>query len=140
LARNALNDDGLMAQWVYGRSETEYKLIMRTFLTVFPNATLWGSDLLVGSKSPLHLERAAFERKLQDPAMRAVLESVGLGSFEALLSRYRAGPDELTQFLGPGPILTDDRPMVEYFLSLPSGERAVDLSGLRGDPRRLVYP
>jgi hypothetical protein len=50
---------------------------------------------------------------------------------------YRAGPDELRAFVGPGPLLTDDRPLVEYFLSLPR-DREVDLSTLRGDVRRLV--
>jgi hypothetical protein len=33
---------------------------------------------------------------------------------------YAAGPEELAQFVGVGPVLTDDRPVVEYFLSLPS--------------------
>ena len=59
-------------------------------------------------------------------------------SFEQLLDLYRAGPDELRAFVGPGPILTDDRPLVEYFLSLPR-DRDVDLSPLtRGDVRRHV--
>lgn len=45
---------------------------------------------------------------------------------------FVAGPDELRQFVGDGPILTDDRPMVEYFLSLPR-DRDVNLPGVRGD-------
>ena len=40
-------------------------------------------------------------------------------------------------FVGDGPILTDDRPLVEYFLSLPSA-RDPDLSRLRGDVQRHV--
>ena len=38
----------------------------------------------------------------------------------------------LRAFVGPGPLLTDDRPLVEYFLSLPR-DRDVDLSSLKGD-------
>jgi hypothetical protein len=48
-----------------------------------------------------------------------------------------AGPDELRRFVGDGPILTDDKPMVEYFLSLPR-DRDVNLSGVRGDVTRYV--
>jgi len=34
-------------------------------------------------------------------------------------------------------VLTDDRPLVEYFLSLPRGQD-VDLTPLKGDVRRFV--
>ena len=62
---------------------------------------------------------------------------LGVKSFEDLLKLFVAGPDELRQFVGDGPILTDDRPMVEYFLSLPR-DRDVNLSGVRGDVTRYV--
>ncbi|HZU04549.1 MAG TPA: fused MFS/spermidine synthase [Chloroflexota bacterium] len=137
LARAALRDDGLMLQWLVPLPETQHKLIVRTFLSVFPEATLWfQGTLLVGTKQPLWLDPAAFERKLANPDVRAALATVGLDSFEALLAQYWAGPAELQRYAGPGPILTDDRPLVEYFLSLPRGERMADLSAVRGDPRR----
>jgi spermidine synthase len=139
LVRKALKDGGLMLQWNGGESETEYKLILRTFLSVFPHATLWeGGRLMVGTKEPLRLERAAFERKLRDPETRRALQGVKLGSFEALLSRYMAGPQEARRFAGAGPLLTDDKPRIEYFLSLPRASSAPDLSGLRGQVRRHV--
>jgi len=138
LARNALEDDGLMVQWIAG-SETQYKLIMRTFLSVFPHTTLWAQgSLMVGSKSPLRLDRADFERKLKHPDTQKTLEKVGLGAFETLLGMYTAGPDELRQFVGRGATLSDDQPMVEYFLSLPWQDARVDLSGLHGDVGRHV--
>jgi hypothetical protein len=40
--------------------------------------------------------------------------------------------------VGPGPILTDDRPLIEYFLSLPQNERDIDLSGLRGNVGDII--
>ena len=39
--------------------------------------------------------------------------------------------------VGPGPLLTDDKPLVEYFLSLPR-DRDVDPSPMKGDVRRYV--
>lgn len=62
---------------------------------------------------------------------------LGVKSFEDLLKLYRAGPRELRDFVGSGPILTDDRPLVEYFLSLPR-DREMDLRGLQGDVREIV--
>lgn len=139
LARRVLKDDGLMLQWIGELPETQYKLIMRTFLSVFPETTLWFmGHLMVGATQPLQIDRAAFERKLHDPTTRAALEQVRLASWEALLGLYWAGPDELRQYVGPGPLLSDDRPLVEYFLSLPRNEPLRDVSGVRGDVQRHV--
>jgi hypothetical protein len=139
LARNALKDDGLMLQWIGLRTEVQYKLIMRTFLSVFPHTTLWDNGgLMVGSKQPLQLDPADLERKRQDLATREGLESMGLHSFEALLSAYTAGPEELHRLVGPGPILTDDGPMAENFLSLPHDARMLDLTNVRGNGLRHV--
>jgi len=56
------------------------------------------------------------------------------------LSRYVAGPDEMRAFVGQGTILTDDRPLTEYFLALPQNDAAVNLSKVQGDVRRHVVP
>jgi spermidine synthase len=139
LMRRVLQNRGIALQWIGSGSETEYKLIMRTFISVFPHTTLWeGGSLMVGSSRPLVLEQDAFERKLEKPESREALERMGLGTFKALIGRYTAGPDELRAFVGPGPVLTDDRPLTEYFLSLPQNDRPVDLSNVRGDVSRHV--
>jgi hypothetical protein len=64
---------------------------------------------------------------------------VGLESFKHLLARYTAGPDEMRLFVGEGPVLTDDRPLLEYHRSIDAG-RAVNVSSLRGDVMRHVRP
>ncbi len=130
LVRDALKDDGLALQWVWG-TDAEYKIIMRTFLSVFPEATLWADgSLMIGTKQPLVLRRSDFDWKLA--ARPEALKESGIDSFEKLLSTYVSGPDEMRAFVGNGPILTDDLPLVEYFLSLPR-DRAIDLTGLRGN-------
>jgi spermidine synthase len=137
LVRRVLKPGGLVVQWVAG-TDAEYKIITRTFLSVFPNATAWrDGTLLVGSVEPLTLRRRDFEWKLQMPGRRQGAHDLGVETFDDLLSNYRAGPNELRAFVGDGPILTDDRPLVEYFLSLPR-DRDIDLSGLKRDPRSIV--
>ncbi|MEO6212088.1 MAG: fused MFS/spermidine synthase, partial [Vicinamibacterales bacterium] len=137
LVRNALKPGGMALQWVAG-TEAEYKLIMRTFVRVFPETTLWADGgLMLGSVQPLTLRQADHDRKTRDPERRALLASLGLDTFDQLLKQFVAGPDELRAFVGDGPVLTDDRPLVEYFLALPR-DKAPDLSGLHGDVQRFV--
>lgn len=138
LVRQALAPGGLVLQWIGGRERSHYELIMRTFLDAFPNATLWlGGQLMVGSVEPLTLNQTAFEARLKDPAMRGALRLVGLDSYDALRSWYSAGPAEMRAFVGPGPVLTDDLPLVEYHRSLEAGRGPVDLARLEGDVRDL---
>jgi hypothetical protein len=91
---------------------------------------------MVGTREPLRLDRASLERRLADPAIQADLAEIGIGGYEALLNLYTAGPREMRAFVGTGDILTDDHPLVEYYLALPRGEPMVDLSRVRGDVRR----
>lgn len=139
LARSSLRDGGLMLQWVGPFPESQYRLVVGAFAAAFPEATLWAQgSLMVGSVGPLRLDPAAFERKLENPSTRQALEAVGLGRFESLVDLYWGGPEEIRRYLGSGPVLTDDQPMVEYFLSLPRNEPLPDVTRLRGSPSRLT--
>jgi spermidine synthase len=137
LARRALKPGGLVVQWAAG-TEAEYRLIVRTFLSVFPETTLWADgSLLLGSVEPLRLRQSDFDWKFEVPARREMMAMLGVNSFQDLLGLYVAGPDELRRYAGDGPVLSDDRPLVEYFLSLPR-DRQIDLTGVTGDVRRHV--
>ena len=139
LVRSALKPDGLAMQWVFG-TDAEHRTIVRTFLSVFPNATLWADGtVLIGSMQPLRLRRGDFDWKRQLPGRRQALDDLGAGTWEKLLALYVAGPEELSRYVGDGPILTDDRPLVEYFLSLPR-DKTMDLRGVRGDVNELLRP
>jgi spermidine synthase len=140
LAARALRDDGVMVQWIGHRPASQYRLIARTFLAAFPDATVWANGtLLAGTRRPLRLSEANYRARLEDPAVAAALESQ-VGTFADLARLYTAGPEELRLFIGDGPVLTDDRPIVEFFLSLPQQEGDISLAGLRGDVARHVVP
>ena len=129
LVRDALADGGLALQWNGAPTETTYKLIMRTFVSVFPHTTLWGDgSLMLGSKQPFTFSASAFEQRRANPQLGDLLEM----NLEALRNSYVAGPREIARWLGPGPILTDDKPVIEYFLALPENDPPVDISGMRG--------
>ncbi|MBM3809964.1 MAG: hypothetical protein FJW22_17490 [Acidimicrobiia bacterium] len=141
LVRNALAEDGVVLQWIGHRPSIEYRLIMRTFLEVFPDATLWyDANFMVGTRRPLALRRDTVDRLRETQQTRGALNDVGLSGWPVLRSWYTGGPDEMRAFVGSGPVLTDDRPLVEYHHWLPKPEHQppLDLSPLKGDVMRHV--
>jgi spermidine synthase len=135
LASKALAPDGIMVQWASPGSAYEHELIVRSFLQVFPHATLWLSgDLLVGSMTPQRFSPAELDARLADPKARASLAGVGFNRAQDVLAQYRGGTAELRAYAGDGPVLTDNRPLLEYFLSLPVEELQAppDLSIFQG--------
>jgi spermidine synthase len=85
LVREALNDDGLVLQWIGHREPSQYALIMRTFLDVFPHATLWfDGNLMVGSIQPLRLTPGTLESKRASAVTAQALDDIGLASFDVL--------------------------------------------------------
>ncbi len=134
LVRNALADDGLAMQWNGGDSDTEYKLLLRTFLSVFPYTTLWGDgSLMLGSTRPFTLSQVAYE------ARRVAFEQFQW-DLPTLKRIYVAGPDEIRAFVGDGPVLTDDKPVIEYFLSLPKNDAPGGYRGKTGSFEAILTP
>ena len=141
LVRNALHENGVVLQWIGLRPSVEYKLIMRTFLEVFPHATLWyDANFMIGTLKPLAIDPAALERMRQHPETRVALDAVGLKQFDDLRGWFTAGADEMRAFVGEGPLLTDDHPLVEYhhWLPRPEEQPPLDVSSLKGDVTRFI--
>ena len=142
LVRNALTDDGVVLQWIGHRPRVEYTLIMRTFLEVFPDATLWyDANFMVGTKRPLRIDPQAIDRLRQHRMTREALDAVGLTGFDALRGWYTGNAEEMRALVGHGAILTDDRPLVEYhhWLPRPEEQPPLDLSSFKGDLSRHVH-
>ncbi len=133
LVRAALADGGLAMQWNGGDSATEYKLLLRTFTSVFPHTTLWADGgLMLGSTRPFTLSRSAYE------ARRAgFMFNWDLATLKRI---YSAGPEEIRAFLGEGPVLTDDKPVIEYFLSLPRNDGPGGYTGPAGVFEKILTP
>ncbi len=110
LVRDVLKEDGIAVQWIGNGSKTQYKLLARTFLEVFPHVTVWSNGtLLVGSKKPI--DSSTFNSEVK--------------------SRLVADDKSFREFVGEGAILTDDQPRVEYYMfALPRDEEDIDLTPL----------
>jgi hypothetical protein len=75
---------------------------------------------------------------LAHPNVRAALGEVGFEGLPTLHAWYTAGPEAMRRFAGEGPLLTDDRPLLEYHRSLPGGAPSVDMRQLRGDVSEVL--
>jgi spermidine synthase len=106
-----LTPNGIFMQWLpfHNLSEDDFKQILRTFQTIFPEASLWytgGSHtLLLATSTPLTRERllAAFVTGAQS---QMVVDDLGLP--ERWPGYLALGPAALRTYVGDGPISRDD--------------------------------
>lgn len=138
LVRRSLNTGGLMLQWVNADiPESEQKMVMRTFLHVFPHVSLWlDGGLLVGSDQPLDPTLPWVDRVFEQPIARAALSQMNIRNGADARKLYRADRAAIEAYVGDGPLITDDRPRLEYFLGLRTdgGPRKNVNRGLSGRP------
>ena len=125
-ARGRLAPDGLLCQWAhtYDISNADLRSIVATFLSVFPDGTLWlvgdADVLLVGSTGPLDARIEGIAAAMQRPGVAGDLASVGvLGPF-SVTSLFVAQGEALKAWAANAPLQTDDRSALEF-----SGPRSI---------------
>ena len=128
LCRRILTEDGIMCQWVplHRLPEAHYKMIVRTFIEVFPETTLWYKYtpdfvILIGTREPLSIDYKNFVSRAQIANIREGLAADDLDG-PSLLDSFMMGPEAVHKYVGVGPIHTDNRPRLEFF-------RGADLVG-----------
>lgn len=117
LAKEHLAPGGLMVQWMdTSLSDDQYRVLLRTFLSVFPDATLWNDgQIVVGGLGDRLPTAAEITPRLQDPEVAASLAGLGIRSGEDVLAQFSAGPEQIRAWVGEGPVITDRTPWVEFF-------------------------
>jgi len=139
LARRVLAPGGIMVQWISAESEYQLKMMIRSFLSVFPHVTAWhGGGVLIGSMEPLMLRESNFIWKREYPTVRKAFDDLGFTTFDKLVGTYFTDDARLRAYVGDGPLLRDDKPIIEYFLSLPRNSPAPDMSKFVGSPKDIV--
>ncbi len=128
-AKARLNQDGVMMQWVpTGQTRDEFLAHVRTFLAVFPNVRVIAGPggngyYMLGSEGPVDMDPAQMRAALERPGMLADVNSAPDAkgrSVDAWVSTLEdltwASGDALRAAVGDGPMITDDRPLPEYFI------------------------
>ena len=128
LCRRILSEDGIMCQWVplHRLPEAHYKMIVRTFIEVFPHTTLWYKYtpdfvILIGTREPLRIDYKNFIARAQIASISEGLAADDLDGM-SLLDSFMMGPETVRKYVGIGPVHTDNRPRLEFF-------RGADLVG-----------
>jgi spermidine synthase len=123
-ARAQLKPDGVLCQWAhtYDMSDSDLRSIVRTFVSVFPESTMWrvgdGDLLLIGTTgADIDARLANIAARCRRASIAAVLADVAFapaaGPFE-LLSLFAGGRAELVRYGDGAPIQTDDRMALEF--------------------------
>lgn len=122
--RMRLAEGGLFCQWLplHQLDENMLRIIVRTFLEVFPEGQAWllrfNVDApvlgLVGSPAPRRYGPDWVERRLPDPALAGELKKLALADSVRFFGNFLAGPERLRGFAGDAALNTDDRPRVNF--------------------------
>lgn len=125
-ARDRLAPGGVLCQWAhtYDISNRDLKSIVATFLSAFPNGTLWlvgdADVLLVGSDEPIDARIAGIAAAMQRPGVAADLATVGVAGPFAVTSLFVAEGEALRAWAAGESLQTDDRSALEF-----SGPRSI---------------
>lgn len=92
----------------------------------------------LGSPSPIRVDPQQLAERLADSSARASLAEVGLNHPQDVLTHFRADTEELRAYVGVGPILTDDRPLLEYFQSTDIAYEPPDLGRFSSDASKVL--
>ena len=128
-AKARLTPGGVMMQWVaYGQTLDDFVAHVRTINAVFPNVSVIAGPggagfYLLGSDGSVDMNPAAMRSVLERPGVLQDLDSAfdsrgrtvdaWIQTIQDL--EWAHGP-VLTKAVGQGPLVTDDRPLPEYFL------------------------
>jgi spermidine synthase len=124
-----LSQDGVMMQWVpFGARESELKEHIRTFAEVYPEVLIVRGAggygfYMMGSDAPIELDPEVARAVLARPGVLEDISSAydspasDIDAWIDVIDRqtWLAG-DAVRAYVGPGALITDDRPRPEYFL------------------------
>jgi spermidine synthase len=120
-AARRLDDGGIMMQWLplHLVGPDDARTIVKTFQEVFPHTSVWNSFLtrivlLVGGKQPAVLDKNRFDALLQDARLAKTAAGMGLRDFIDFMDFYLTDGEPLKPFLASTPVVTDDRPLLEF--------------------------
>jgi spermidine synthase len=120
LVEARLRPHGVFGQWLqkYQISYETFRSILAAYQSVFPEVMVFNLGMsldtaLVGTREPLRIDLDALERRMAEPATRAELARVMIGTPEDILARFLLGPDAVREMVKGAVANTDDNMYVE---------------------------
>jgi len=154
-----MRPDGVLAQWLplHGMTASETFMLARTFLAVFPSAALCllnhGEAALLGAPQGMLPDADRLRVRLAKPDLARDLTRLGFrgttpdDQLAAVLALCPIHGPALRALVGDGPVVTDDRPLIEQFATglltdarhnLDENARELETDGRRALLTRLL--
>lgn len=124
IAQMRLKPDGIMAQWVplHSQSKNEVLMHFKTFLSVFPHAMAWmpvaNEILIIGSNSPINIDLEKLRERFSDPVVSSLMKEIQISDVFLFLGNIWFLEDQMNELSKAQPIITDNRPSIEFYLDL----------------------
>jgi tetratricopeptide (TPR) repeat protein len=121
MCKGRLRPQGLMVQWfhLYEIDDATFKLVVRTFRSVFPHVLVWQSwstDLmLVGSLEPVALDVDKLSKSFSILAVKNDLERITIPDPATLISLEMITERPIREYASDGPLNTEDKPYLEHW-------------------------
>lgn len=119
--KRILTEDGIICRWIPldRLAETHLKMIVRTFIDVFPNATIWYKytpdfAILIGTPERLKINYKRLMERVHIPRVYEALAGEDLDG-TSFIDSFMMGEKALQAYAGDGPIHTDNHPRLEFF-------------------------
>jgi spermidine synthase len=123
LLRERLKPGGVVSQWLpfYSITPENFKMILKSFLMVFPNTSMWFPNstinpyvIVIGQRDELLIDYANIEDRLKVPAVAADLQEIQTATPYKILDYFLFANETVGEFVGDVPLHTDDNMAVEY--------------------------
>jgi predicted membrane-bound spermidine synthase/tetratricopeptide (TPR) repeat protein len=121
MCKGRLRPQGVMVQWfhLYEIDDETFKLVVRTFRSVFPHVVVWQSLtpdlLLVGSRDSLVLDEEQLKKKFENQAVKKDLERIKIPDPATLVSLEMISEGPTREYASAGPLNTEDKPLLEHW-------------------------
>lgn len=120
ICKQKLSDKGVICQWLPTNlmTETEFKSLIKSFISVFPNTSLWyinhGHTLLLGVPVDLNIDINTLKKYFKKKSVKRNMQLAYIQAPARFISMYAMGAEELNEYIRDVKANTDQHPTVEF--------------------------
>jgi len=123
ICKARLSKHGIFSSWIplFGISEDNFKIMLKTMQDVFPHVMVWYSPqynskhaLLMGLKTKLRIDFARLKEEMEKDAIKNSLAEIGLDDPYTILSCFLIDEQAISEYTAEAPSNDDDKMILPY--------------------------
>ena len=123
ICSRVLKDDGIFSTWLPTSflGDEEFRMIVRSMQSAFPHVLVWymnntieGYTITMASKKPFQVDWDQLAERMAHPEIVGDLAEVHVANPHDLLDMIILSGPVVSDYLGEGPLNTEDRPLIEF--------------------------